>query len=142
MTMTKDIPLNLADVGRMDFRPSAGADQICGTLQRALDLPFRYQIARMAIGRSLSVQSIPPAPADSGGRSIRGETLLGKEVAEVGLWMALLSEHAGRNDLSKRDVQELVTAHWCRGASALEDQWKASGQNFGAFITRLVANRR
>lgn len=142
MTLSKDMTLNLADIGRMDFRPSTGADQICGSLQRTLDLPFRYQIARMAIGRSLSVPSMPPTPADSGGRSIRGETLLGKEVSEMGLWIALLSEHAGRNDLSKRDVQELIAAHWCRGANALDEQWKASSQNFGAFITRLVANRR
>ncbi|MFA5969160.1 MAG: DndE family protein [Sphingomonas sp.] len=142
MTQARDIQVTLADVSRMDFRPSTGADQICGSLQRILDLPFRYQIARMAIGRSLSIPSAPPTPGDSAGRSIRGETLFGKEVSEQGLWIALLGQHAARNDLSKKELQELTAAHWCRGASTLDEQWKASGQEFGKFITRLVANRR
>ncbi|HJS11617.1 DndE family protein [Sphingopyxis sp.] len=142
MTVAKDIPVALTDIGRADFRPSLAADAHCESLQRALDLPFRYQIARMAIARSLSIPSNPPAPADAGGRSIRGETLFGTHVAELGLWLALLAEHANRADLSRRDVQELAAAHWCRGAVLLEEQWRSSGQAFESFVTRLVANRR
>jgi S-DNA-T family DNA segregation ATPase FtsK/SpoIIIE len=142
MTVAKDIPVVLADIGRADFRPSLAADAHCEALQRALDLPFRYQIARMAIARSLSIPSNPPGPVDTGGRSIRGETLFGTNVTELGLWLALLAEHANSPHLSRRDVQELTAAHWCRGASLLDEQWRSSGKQFETFITRLVANRR
>jgi len=142
MTTARDASVTLADIGRADFRPSLGADADCGALQRALALPFRYQIARLAIARSLAIPSVPPAPADAGGRSIRGETLFGTNVAEIGLWLALLAEHANRPDLSRRDVQELTAAHWARGAALLEDQWRASGNQFESFIKHLIANRR
>lgn len=112
-------PLQIGDIARADFRTSFVADSENSRIQKALELPYRYQPARLALSLSLS-QAKPPRPiADGGGRPIKGDTLFGQDEADLTLWIALIVEHSGTAGLSRRDFQDLVAAHWARGMEML-----------------------
>ncbi|ESQ84199.1 hypothetical protein AEAC466_10670 [Asticcacaulis sp. AC466] len=56
------------------------------------------------------------------GKPIRGETLFGQEESELALWVALIFEHSSSPQLTKKDLTELVAAHWHRGMRLLAEQ--------------------
>jgi hypothetical protein len=70
------------------------------------------------------------------------ETLLGRE--DVELWLALLIERSGRDDIETFDeVEELLVAHWHRGALLLLEERKRSDaegfrRGLGGFMEELV----
>lgn len=114
--------LSITEVAQTSFRTTREADELNDRLQRVLGMPHRYGPARLAIARSLALQKTPEAHTTKGadlGRTIRGDPLFGGD-ADLGAWTALLVERAG-TDLSRRDLQELVAAHWHRGAKLI---WK------------------
>ncbi len=127
------------DLSRGDFRTSRAADELSARFQSLLGLPHRYGPARLAIGRSLGVPSAPKLELNTLGlgRPIRGEQLFGQGV-ELSSWLTLLVEHAGPIDLTKKDFQTLVGAHWHRGVYLLWDDWKACTGDFDAFVGKLV----
>jgi len=132
------ITLTLTDVLQTSFRTSREADGINEELRTVLGLPHRYGPARLAIARSLSLPDEPspdPLVADDPGRVIKGDQLFGTE-ADLGTWMALLIERAG-TPLSKREMQEVVGAHWHRGAILLWRDWEESGHDYARFVRRL-----
>jgi len=130
---------SMMDVIRGDFRTSRQADELNGRFQTLLGLPHRYGPARLALGRSLGVQSQPELQLNSYGfgRPIKGEQLFGQGV-ELACWLALVTEHVGSGALQRRDFQTLIAAHWHRGLYMLWDDWKAAGGEFDAFVARLV----
>lgn len=90
--------LTIGEVAQTFFRPTKEAGEINDMLQKALGMPHRYGPARLAIARSLAVEAMPFALSDGQGepgRTIRGDPLFGSE-ADIGAWMALIVEHAGR----------------------------------------------
>jgi DNA sulfur modification protein DndE len=127
------------DLTRGDFRTSRAADELSARFQGLLGLPHRYGPARLAIGRSLSVQTQPTLTLNTlgPGRPIKGEQLFGQGV-ELSTWLTLLIEHAGTRDPTRRDFQSLVGAHWHRGAYLLWEDWKAGAGDHDAFVARLV----
>jgi hypothetical protein len=70
------------------------------------------------------------------------ETLLGRE--DVELWVALVIERSGRDDIETFDeVEELLIAHWHRGALLLQEERKRSDaegfrRSLGGFMEELV----
>jgi hypothetical protein len=129
----------LMDMIRGDFRTSRPADELNARFQTLLGLPHRYGPARLALGRSLGIQSQPDLQLNSFGlgRPIKGEQLFGQGV-ELSCWLTLVTEHVGQGSLSRRDFQALITAHWHRGLYTLWDDWKVSAGEFDAFVARLV----
>jgi hypothetical protein len=107
--------LQIGDISRADFRTSFAADSENSRIQKALSLPFRYQPARLALSLSLRKSSVPSPIPDSGGRTIKGDTLFGQDEADLTLWIALIVQHSGQTQLSRRAFQDLVAAHWARG---------------------------
>jgi len=107
--------LQIGDIARADFRTSFAADSENSRIQKSLSLPFRYQPARLALSLSLRILSQPSPIPDSGGRSIKGDTLFGQDEADLTLWIALIVQHGGQSGLSRRAFQDLVAAHWARG---------------------------
>ena len=131
---------SLAEIGRMDLRTSRSGDTATASLLRALGLQYRYQPARLAIGRSLGLAT-QPAPAENlDGKAIRGETLFGQNAEDLGMWISLIVAHAG-GPLSRRDVHDLVAAHWARGAGLLWGGMRGSEDALGAFASQLSIAR-
>ncbi|HEX7855895.1 MAG TPA: hypothetical protein VF503_19590 [Sphingobium sp.] len=126
MTSTPPDSLSIADIGRLDFRTSRSGDTATAALLKTLGLQYRYQPARLALGKSLGLKTQPSPIENYDGRTIRGETLFGTGVTGLGLWTSLIIEHAGEGQVSRRRLQELVAAHWARGANLLWDNLRKS----------------
>ncbi|MGK9231956.1 DndE family protein [Inquilinus limosus] len=132
--------LSLAELARTDFRTSKSADDINSRFQTLLGLPHRYGPARLAIGRSLAVPTDPdPSPLDDEdfGKAIKGENLFGAG-ADLHTWVSLVVERSRRSELSKKDFQTLVAAHWHRGVQLLWDEWKGVGNDFDRFLIHVM----
>lgn len=131
--------LSLLDLARLDYKTTRAADELNGRLQTLLALPHRYGPARLAIGRSLGIPSMPELDLNhmGFGKTIKGEQLFGHGT-ELAAWVSLIIEHAGRDDWDRREFQAVVAAHWQRGISFLWEDWKASGKNFDGFVARLI----
>lgn len=129
----------IIELTRGDFRTSRAADELNTRFQSLLGLPHRYGPARLALGRSLGVPSEPTLELNTlgPGRPIKGEQLFGQGV-ELATWVTLLLEHSAPAPIGRRELQTLVGAHWHRGAYLLWEDWKASGGEFDAFVSRLV----
>ncbi len=127
------------ELTRGDFRTSRPADELNARFQALLGLPHRYGPARLAIGRSLGVASPPELQVNSlgYGRPLKGEQLFGQGV-ELSCWLTLIIEHGNAANVSKRDIQNLVAAHWHRGIYLLWEDWKTSAGEFDAFIGKLA----
>lgn len=118
-TANVDRTLSLAEIGRIDFRTSRSGDTATLSLLKALELQYRYQPARLAIARSLSLP-LPPPPVDNlDGKVIRGETLFGSGTEDLAIWVSLLTGYSGERPLDRRELQDVVAAHWARGAGLL-----------------------
>lgn len=135
----------LLEISGARFSTSKTADDLNNRLMRALGLKQRYAPARLAIARSLSLPDPPPVEAVKGddfGKSIEGHTLFG-DSADLSAWAALLVEAAGGAELSRKDFQQLVAAHWHRGASILWKEWeepKNDHDPFGGFVKKICDN--
>jgi hypothetical protein len=71
------------------------------------------------------------------GRTIRGQHLFG-EGPDLAAWVALLVQRAGRIDIGRRELQQLVAAHWRRGAELLAQDWEEVQGSLPRFVERLA----
>jgi hypothetical protein len=124
---------------RTDFRTSARADKLGVELQAALDLPYRYHPARLAIGLSLGDRTEPPPASDQSGRPIKGEALFGHEEHDLALWLGLLVEHGEKGGMTRRALQEDVAAHWERGMDRLWELWRQNAATDASKFYHLLA---
>lgn len=135
----------LLEISAARYNTSKTADEINSRLMRALGLKQRYAPARLAIARSLSLPDLPSIESvndDELGKSIEGHTLFG-DGADLSAWAVLLVEAAGGMDMSRRDFQQQVAAHWHRGASILWKEWEESQDDhdpFGNFVRKICDN--
>ena len=133
--------VNLLELARTDFRTSRTADDINTRFQTLLGLRRRYEPARLAIGRSLALNDEPdisPVMEEDYGKPIKGENLFGTG-GDLATWVALVVEHAQRNgEITKKDVQSLVSAHWHRGINLLWEEWKGCGNDFDNFLIQTM----
>ena len=136
--MTPRYPVQLLDLLRSDFRTTEGADTLNSRLQTALGFAFRYQPARLAIATSLSNPEVPELDAELRGKPIKGETLFGQEEVDLALWISLIVEHAERTHATRRNIQDLVAAHWQRGIEVLWSDWLFVGEKSTAYFQRLL----
>src|SRR6185312_2001600 len=133
--------LTLIDITTSSFRTTRTADKQGEALLKVLGYKVNYLVARLAIARSLGL-SAPPPPIttdedDDGGRTIRGNQLFG-EGSDLAAWIALLTQSSGRADMSRRDLQGLVAAHWRRGADLLTKDWEEAHGNLVRFVERIA----
>lgn len=126
--------LTLRDAAGASFRTDENAFVLNTTFMERLGSRTRYLPARLAIGRSLSVQAPPPSVALAS-IALKGETLFGEDLST---WLALIVEHDGREDLTLRDLQGSVAAHWSRGLTILDRDWEAAGQDRDKLLRRLA----
>ena len=137
-SMTLQHPVQLLDLLRSDFRTTEAADTLNSRLQKALCFPFRYQPARLALAKSLSNPDVPEPVTELRGKPIKGETLFGQEESDLALWVSLIVEHTERPQATRRDIQNLVSAHWRRGIEVLWADWLSAGEDSTTYFQRLV----
>ncbi|MCO6415211.1 DndE family protein [Siccirubricoccus sp. KC 17139] len=135
------MPLGVMDITNAQYRTTRAADAQCSELLKRLGYKVRYLAARLAIARSLS-QTEPPDPPlpddeDEAAGAIRGQQLFG-DGSDPAAWLALITQRSGRTNLSRKDFQGLVSAHWRRGADLLTKDWEEANGSLAAFVTRLA----
>ncbi|PCK83230.1 hypothetical protein CPT32_30375 [Rhizobium sophoriradicis] len=129
----------LVEIAGANFRTDEESDDLNTDFMKRLGMKKRYLPARLAISRSLGVQSKPSlieAEADWG-KSIKGDTLFGTG-STLSCWLAMLIQHYGDIDYDLRKVNSLVAAHWKRGLHLLDGDWKQADEDLSKFVRRLV----
>ena len=126
--------ITLREVASASFRTDEMSDDLNTKFMEWLGSRTRYLPARLAIGRSLSIDAVP-SNVDQNGRAIKGETLFGDA---LGAWLSLIVEHAARESVTLRDVQSLVSSHWARGLEILEKDWNACGEDRERFLRHIA----
>lgn len=142
MLKGSDTEPTLQEIGRVDFRTSRSGETATTAILSRLSLQYRYQPARLALARSLGLATQPNPVDNLDARPIRGETLFGQDAADAGLWISLVTHHAGRGTLSKKDLMELIAAHWARGAGLLWDGLRSADDPLATLAALVIAPRK
>lgn len=135
--------ISLQQIMAARFRTSAHADNQTKQLMEVLGLSTKAAVARLAIGRSLSLGALPPEQIDAKGLEIPASSLFTQE--DVAVWVGLILTHArmfGATAIDGMDTfRSLLRQHWHRGASLLFEDWKNSNEDFDSFVSMLVKRR-
>lgn len=125
-----------------NFSSSSAAEEQAKELK--LGFSANYQLARLAIGRSLGEADFPEAAPDARGRTIKGQQLFGSEGEEL-LWIGLLvthfKTHRPKIEFNINAFQSLVRDHWHRGIGLLLNDWREANGRYEKFIDILVTRR-
>lgn len=123
-----------------NFKTSKRADALNDQLQSKLGLKYRYEPARLAIARSLELETLPPPlegeDAEESGKTILGRNLFGDD--ELALWLSLIVERAELIDPSLDAIQEQVRRHWHRGVMVLTEEWVNCEGEYERFVLQLA----
>lgn len=107
-------------------------------LRSAYGLRFRYEAARLLIGRSLR-EATPPDPVPAGaksGKPIPGEHLFGDD---DDLWLcALILDGGLQPGATVEEFRNLVRAHWARGWHLLQEMLEQCGNDEIKLVQRLA----
>ena len=132
--------VSIPDLGTSTFRTTRSADAICANLTAKLGWKHRYVAGRLSVGRSLSLPDQPPELNDDDSENmaipLRGMQLFGED-AHAATWLALITQHSGDAEMTKKGLQGLVSRHWHRGAFLLKQDWDDGGQQMDSFVARL-----
>lgn len=127
-----------------NFTTSAEATKQGKELFNWLGFSAHYQIARLAIGRSLGEPTFPEAAPDAKGITIKGNLLFGDEQQGALLWLGLLVENINQHSLNKtinlEVLQHAVRDHWRRGIFLLQQDWDIAG-DYNKFVELLITRR-
>ena len=146
------VDLSLTTIMTANFSTSQEADNLSQQMKSRLGLSTNYQIARLALGRSLSVKQFPDAPNSKSSKSIEGHLLFGKEEELSLLWIGFIITHfkcygkptqidKATHQIDLSAFQELVHRHWHRGIKLLDDDWKEAKSDYEQFIQLLTTRR-
>lgn len=131
----------ISDINAASYATSKEADLVSKNLRKWLGCEANYEVARLALGRSLMLEEAPASAPDGKGLSIKGGTLFGGEEDGNYLWIALLGEQLrlyGQPQFSLEALQQLVRNHWHRGVYLLEADWQSAGEDEAKFIDLLA----
>jgi S-DNA-T family DNA segregation ATPase FtsK/SpoIIIE len=135
--------ISIAQIMNSRFRTSAVADKHTLVLMEGLGLSTKANVARLCIGRSLSLGALPEDGVDAKGLEIPASSLFSQD--DIAVWIGLILTHArifGGISIDSMDTFRVVLRnHWHRGASLLMDDWRTSGESFDPFIETLVSRR-
>jgi DNA sulfur modification protein DndE len=124
-------------LSKANFTPTKLAERLESRFRERLGFSYKYETARLAIGRSLAESSLPEIakiPTEDRGNPIAGQTLFGDE---LDVWTSAIL-FAGNVDLtSHTEFVALAEAHWRRGAQLLTDEFEESGGDAYKFIRLL-----
>ena len=126
-------------VWKAQFKATEESAAFEDKLRTAYGLAYRYEAARLLIGRSLSEPSRPdPLPRDTkfNSRAIAGENLFG---ADDDLWLsALILDGQFGPDATVDDLRALTEAHWARGYELVREELQRCGGDEIKLVQRLA----
>lgn len=131
--------ISLVEVAGANFRTDHDSDKLNDEFMIRLGMRKRYLPARLAIARSLSMRDPLAISKESpeAGRIIKGDTLFGTGT-ELTVWLSLIVESAGKQDIDAKGLVALVSAHWGRGLARLDKEWEQAGDDVSKFVRKLV----
>jgi S-DNA-T family DNA segregation ATPase FtsK/SpoIIIE len=133
---------NLSAILTAAYNPSREADQAGKELKKNFGCDANYEVIRLALGRSLSLDTPPDPAPDAKGSAIRGLQLFGDESNANYLWIALLGEElrlaGGGAEFSLDSFQKLVRDHWHRGVQLLALDWQAADEDYPRFLDLMA----
>lgn len=130
----------ISEIVTASYSTSKDAETVSKNLKKWLGCEANYEVARLALGRSLSIDDEPEQAPDGKGLPLKGIQLFGTESDGNYLWIALLSEQLRKNghkEFSLEALQQLVRNHWHRGAFLLETEWLEAESNEAKFVELL-----
>lgn len=126
------------------FNTSADASSTAKDFLNRLGFTTHYQVARLAIGRSLGENTFPETAPDARGTAIKGNLLFGDEQNGGLLWLGLLIEnirvYTKSEVITLEKLQQAVRDHWCRGITLLQQDWEEAG-DYSKFVELLITRR-
>jgi DNA sulfur modification protein DndE len=130
--------LSMSDIAGASFSCSAQTKECSGQLKSKLGFTTNYQMARLAIGRSMVLKTFPDDKKNGvGSASLKGEQLFGSNERERNLWIAFLMDNLHKhNPTDFKDLallQNAVTRHWNRGADLLWQDFQDATSNANEF---------
>lgn len=131
----------ISDIITASYTTSKDADLVSKNIKKWLGCEYSYEIARLALGRSLMLGEAPPTAPDGKGSPLKGLQLFGGEADGNYLWIALLGEQLrlyGQPQFSLEALQQLVRNHWHRGVYLLEADWQQAGEDEATFVDLLA----
>jgi len=125
-------------VWKAQFKSTEDSFSFEDNIRKAFGLQYRYEAARLLIGRSLA-EPTPPDPLPTGtkfyNKPIPGEYLFGDY---DDLWLcALIVDGKLSPTATVDDFRSLVEAHWARGYSLVKDELDQSQGNEIRLVQRL-----
>ena len=133
------IELSLVDFAGANFRTDKTSDELNTRFMQRLGMRQRYQPARLAIACSLSSSARPTelVSEDERGKIIKGDALFGTGI-EMSVWLTMIMQHQGSDDIDIKQIVTLVGIHWRKGLDMLEKEWKEAEESSPQFVKRLV----
>ena len=126
-------------VWKAQFRATEDSAAFEEKIRTAYGLQYRYEAARLLIGRSLAEPSAPePLPTGTKyhPRAIPGENLFG---SQIDLWLsAFILDGKLDTSATVEVLRELTEAHWARGFALVREELERCGGNELKLVQRLA----
>lgn len=132
---------SISDILTASYSSSREADTIGKELKKLIGAESNYEVIRLALGCSLSIESFPESAPDAKGGTIKGLQLFGDQASCNYLWIGLFGEvlrRRGEETLTLEALQKLVRDHWHRGIFMLERYKEEAAGDFKSFVDILA----
>jgi DNA segregation ATPase FtsK/SpoIIIE, S-DNA-T family len=132
---------SISDILTASYSSSREADTLGKELKKFIGAESNYEIIRLALGRSLGLESFPDPAPDAKGGIIKGLQLFGDTESCNYLWIGLFGEvlrRRGEAAFTLEAFHKLVRDHWHRGIHLLQQDREEANDEFKAFIDILV----
>ncbi|WP_349648863.1 exonuclease domain-containing protein [Candidatus Parabeggiatoa sp. HSG14] len=136
------VNFNIATVMTANFSTTHEAEKLSDEMESRLGFKYHYQLARLAMGRSLGgVQFSEEIPHSKSSKSIAGTQLFGQqqELLWIGLIIAYFKFYGNeKTEIDLTVFQDQVRKHWHRGIILLNEDWLEAKENYEQFIHILT----
>lgn len=132
---------HISDILTASYSTSRDAYEIGREIKAFIGAENNYEVIRLALGRSLGLESHPDPAPDAKGSVIKGLQLFGDEESCNYLWIGLLGEalrRRGEEAFSIDALQKLVRDHWHRGVQLLNNDREEADGDFRRFLDILA----
>jgi len=120
----------------MKFKPSLEAEKFIEDVHQRVGAKNKAVLGRSALLLAIG-EGVPPGfrPADSGGKDLDDETVLGDELKDV--VRAALTHRAGK-ELDEAGYRQLFRLHFEYGCKRLKEIWEEAGNDQTKFVASLL----
>lgn len=132
---------HISEILTASYTTSREAFELGRELKSFIGAENNYEVIRLALGRSLGLESHPDPAPDAKGSPIKGLQLFGDEESCNYLWIGLLGEalrRRGEEVFSIDLLQKLVRDHWHRGVQLLNNDKEEADGDFRRFLDILA----